>query len=426
MRKKILLKAPLLTRSGYGEQSRFAMRALRTREDIFDIYIQPLQWGMTSWSSEDNEERRWIDRTIEKTIAYLRENRPFDASLQVTIPNEWEQMAPINIGYTAGIETTKVAHEWIQKGNLMNRIVVVSTHAGNTYKNTEYNGQNQEGLQVHLQLQTPIDVVNYPVKKYGDCEQLELELKHDFNFLVIAQAGPRKNLPNTVQWFVQEFKDDDVGMIIKTNIAKNCLMDRERVYHDIKRMVNDMGIEHKCKVYLLHGDLEDAEIHSLYTHPKIKALVSLAHGEGFGLPIFEAAYSGMPTIVPGWSGQLDFLVDHEKGKSMFYNIEYDLHPVQPEVVWDGVLIKESMWAYPREHSAKQQMRRCYAELTGEASEQTKQKFIDHASVLHSTMSPEQQNKKMVQSVCGALNIDPDDESWATSNISSTPELLQFE
>ena len=62
MRKKILLKGPLLTRSGYGEQTRFALRALRSREDLFDIYIQPLIWGATSWISVDDEERRWIDQ----------------------------------------------------------------------------------------------------------------------------------------------------------------------------------------------------------------------------------------------------------------------------------------------------------------------------------------------------------------------------
>ena len=33
----------------------------------------------------------------------------FDISVQVTIPNEWKNIAPLNIGYTAGIETTKVA-----------------------------------------------------------------------------------------------------------------------------------------------------------------------------------------------------------------------------------------------------------------------------------------------------------------------------
>ena len=71
MRKKIILRGPLLTRSGYGEQARFALRSLRSRPDLFDIYIQPLQWGQTSWLSDLDEERQWIDQSIEKTINYV-------------------------------------------------------------------------------------------------------------------------------------------------------------------------------------------------------------------------------------------------------------------------------------------------------------------------------------------------------------------
>ena len=63
-------------------------------------------------------------------------------------------------------------------------------------------------------------------------------------------------------------------------------------------------------------------------------------------------------MATGWSGQLDFLVD-EDGQSQFYNVAFDLQPVQKEVVWKGVLIENSMWAYPRETSAKEQMRLCY-------------------------------------------------------------------
>ena len=92
MKKKILLKGPLLTRSGYGEQARFALRSLRSKPDIFEIFIQPIQWGMTSWLIEDTEERRWIDNVIEKTIGYIQQGGQFDISLQVTIPNEWENL----------------------------------------------------------------------------------------------------------------------------------------------------------------------------------------------------------------------------------------------------------------------------------------------------------------------------------------------
>ena len=111
MKKSVILKGPLLTRSGYGEQARFALRSLRSREDLYDIFIQPLKWGETSWLCDTNEERAWIDQQIEKTISYVQQGGQFDLSVQVTIPNEFEPMAATNIGYTAGIETTRVAPE---------------------------------------------------------------------------------------------------------------------------------------------------------------------------------------------------------------------------------------------------------------------------------------------------------------------------
>ena len=151
VRKKVLLKGPLLTRSGYGEQARFALRSLRSREDLFEIFIQPLQWGQTSWTSDMDNERLWIDQTIEKTIGYIQQGGQFDISLQVTIPNEFQQLASVNVGYTAGIETTKIAHQWIQKANEMDKIIVVSDHSKQVFESTEYQAKNtQTGEQVVL------------------------------------------------------------------------------------------------------------------------------------------------------------------------------------------------------------------------------------------------------------------------------------
>ena len=114
-RKKILVKGPVLTRSGYGEQARFALRALRSRPDLFDIFIQPIIWGQTSWLHEYDEERLWMDRKIEDTVHHINDGQAFDLSLQVTIPYEWEILAMENVGVTAGIETTKVPHSWLRK-----------------------------------------------------------------------------------------------------------------------------------------------------------------------------------------------------------------------------------------------------------------------------------------------------------------------
>ena len=56
MRKKVLLVGPILTQSGYGEHARMIYRALKTREDLFDLFINPVNWGATSWANEDTDE----------------------------------------------------------------------------------------------------------------------------------------------------------------------------------------------------------------------------------------------------------------------------------------------------------------------------------------------------------------------------------
>lgn len=88
MRKKIFVRAPCLSQSGYGEQSRFALRALRSREDLFEVYVQPIPWGQTGWIWQDNEFRQWMDkRIIETQILLQNKNLQPDISLQITIPN---------------------------------------------------------------------------------------------------------------------------------------------------------------------------------------------------------------------------------------------------------------------------------------------------------------------------------------------------
>lgn len=397
MKKKVFLKGPLLTRSGYGEQARFALRALRSRADLFDIYIQPLTWGQTSWLNEMSEERTWIDKIIEKTIGYMQQGGQFDMSIQTTIPNEWERIAPINIGYTAGIETTKVAHQWIQKGNEMDKIVVVSQHSKNIFNETTYQAVNQQTNQeVTLKLDTAIDVVNYPVKIFPDLEELELELDYDFNFLMVAQYGPRKNLVNAVNWFIEEFHDDEVGLVFKSNIAKNCHMDRQKLLGDLTSHIKRNYPDKKCKIYLLHGDMTDEEMHALYSHNKIKAFMLFSHGEGYGLPLFEAAYTGLPVVTPGWSGHLDFLVD--KGKKYFYDVDYDLNPIPEEAEWEGVIVKGSQWCYAREKSAKHMLRQCYKDFTGPSAEELRAGTMGYAEHLKEKFNEQKLYAQFVKAI----------------------------
>jgi hypothetical protein len=330
MRKKILVRGPVLSRSGYGEQARFALRSLRKHEDRFDIYLINTNWGATGWTAQDDEERQYVDFLIQKTFHYTQNKGQFDISLQVTIPNEWERLAPVNVGYTAGIETTKIAPQWVQKSMLMDKIIVTSSHSKETLIKTEYEAYDKSTNQPmgKVSVKTPTEVVGYPVK-LTDKKNIDLSLETEFNFLMVSQWGPRKNTAASIQWFVEKFKDNpNVGLVVK-GFAKN----------------NSTGMI------------------GLYSHPKVKALVSISHGEGYGLPLFEAAYTGLPVVTTNWSGHCDFLNMPEKRrkkgskkkteqymKPMFGSVEYTLGPIQKEAVWDGVLQADSMWCYADKNS----------------------------------------------------------------------------
>lgn len=397
MRKKIIVKGPVLSQSGYGEQSRFALRALRAHEDKFDIFILPIEWGNTGWIYEDTEEKRWFDFIINKTNHALRNKVPFDVSLQITIPNEWEKMAPINVGYTAGIESDKIDPVWVEKSAIMDKIIVVSNHAKYGFDNTAWKGSDNNGNSVTLKNQVPVETVNYCSRKY-DTQEIDIDLDYDFNFLCVAQWGPRKNMINTLKWFVEECVDREVGLVLKSNIRKNNVMDRIETEKRIKAVLQEFP-DRKCKVYLLHGDMKKEELSALYEHPKIKSLVTLTHGEGFGLPIFEAACHGLPIIAPDWGGQCDFLYvpvkngKKTKNKALFSKVAYKIAPIQEFAHWKGVLHPASNWCYPEHGSFKMRLR---------DMQKNHAKHLKNAAKLQKHIikefSPDKQYKKFADSI----------------------------
>jgi glycosyltransferase involved in cell wall biosynthesis len=240
--------------------------------------------------------------------------------------------------------------------------------------------------------------------------------------LAVAQWGPRKNLENTIRWWVEEFKDEEVGLIVKTSLMKNSIVDRKHTTDRLNALLSEYK-DRKCKVHLLHGYMTPEEMTTLYQHEKVKGFISLAHGEGFGLPIFEAAYNGVPVIAPDWSGQKDYLYAERKVRKnkknikkvlpCFATVNYELKPIQPEVVWDGVLIAESSWCYPKEDSYKKALRKVY-------DHNSRHQKI--ANTLQTHIQDVFAEDKMYESFCNAIYA-PSDEEQAWMEELSKIEIL---
>ena len=172
------------------------------------------------------------------------------------------------------------------------------------------------------------------------------EVETSFNFLLFGQLtgnnpyNDRKNLLFTIKWLCESFsKDEEVGIIIKTNSGRNTKIDRNIVLKNLQTLLKEVRKTQFPKFYLLHGDMSDEDVASLYRHPKIKALVSLTRGEGYGLPILEAAASALPVVATNWSGHLEFM-KHTK----FIGVDYELKEIHPSRVDDKIFMKNSKWA----------------------------------------------------------------------------------
>ena len=101
--------------------------------------------------------------------------------VQVSIPNEWERIAPYNVGVTAGIETTKVAPIWLEKSNEMDKVITISEHAKSVFDKTIYQGVNRNTQQpMTLKCEVPVEVIHYPVKN-----EKPGEMDIDLNIILI-------------------------------------------------------------------------------------------------------------------------------------------------------------------------------------------------------------------------------------------------
>jgi len=341
----VAVSCPIDTYSGYGARSRDFVKGL-IELDKYEVRILSQRWGNTrSGYLEDHNEDKLASLIIDKL-----ESKP-DIWIQCTVPNEFQPVGNFNIGLTAGIETTICDPSWIQGCNRMDLILCSSQHSKKVFLDSKYDQKDNNTGQLigKLEIQKPVEVLF----EGGDLDKYKQEkstfdlssIKESFCFLFVghwlqgALGEDRKNVGYMIKSFLETYKNkkDTPALILKTSKGNSSILDRTALLKridDIRKTVNGK----LPNIYLVHGDLSDKDINSLYNNDKVKAMISLTKGEGFGRPLLEFSFVNKPIMCSAWSGQADFL---DPNFSLL--IGGDLKPIHQSAVVKNVLIPESTW-----------------------------------------------------------------------------------
>lgn len=358
MKQLCVISAPPSTYSGYGARSRDFIKAVyELKKDEWEIIIIPQRWGNTNWGFLEDNEAEW--GWMRKLFVTQNITRQPDVWIQITVPNEFQPVGKVNIGVTAGIETTVCDHSWIEGCNRMNVVFASSKHAKDVFVNSTFDQKDQQGNVIrNIKLEKPVEVLfeGADLNKYFHIPENELpktklvhsldQIKDSFNYLFVGHwlqgdmGQDRKDVGMLIKTFLETFKGkkSKPGLILKTSTVTACIMDRDEILKRIDAIRNIVGGDDLPNIYLLHGDLEDADMNALYNHPKVKAMVSFTKGEGYGRPLAEFCLSKKPVIVSGWSAPLDFM-----SPEFSVLLPGQLTQVHPSAVVPNMILAESGW-----------------------------------------------------------------------------------
>ena len=315
------ISCPIDTYSGYGARSRDVVKAI-IEMNKYDVKILAQRWGSTAWGFiDDHEEWNFLNEHLWQPQPNQQYPTP-DVWVQITIPNEFNRQGHYNIGITAGIESTVAPVDWVQGCNRMDMVLGSSKHSINVLKNSTFEKKDERTQQIVEKIQFNPNVKNEVLfegfnediyKKTNEVLDLP-EIRESFCFLFVGHwiqgdfGHDRKNVGLLVKSFLETFKNkpNPPALIMKTSEGNTSYMDRYKILKKIKDLKK--SVKGKLpKIYLIHGDLLDEEMNQLYNHPKVKCMVNISKGEGFGRPLLEFTQSKKPIIASSWSGHIDFL-----------------------------------------------------------------------------------------------------------------------
>ena len=157
-----------------------------------------------------------------------------------------------------------------------------------------------------------------------------------FRFLSIGKFEERKGYRELLEAFKLAFDNSpEVELVIKADY----FLDPENKKQQCINLINEVGL---TNVKLIWGELSTIQLFELYNFADI--YVTTTRAEGWGLPLIEAAATGLPIIAPFYSGHTEFLKHIE---SSVLKLDYQLQRIEDldfKKYWPSVDDNYGNWA----------------------------------------------------------------------------------
>ena len=298
---RFVISCPFDTYSGYGARARDIVKAI-IELDKYKVELLSQRWGETSWGfCNQNPEWKFLLNHLARPD--WQKQKP-DIWMQITIPNEFQPVGKFSIGLTAGIEATACKAEWVEGMNRMDLNLVSSEFTKVNFENMLYEKKNPQTQQVmgQVKLTKPIKTVFeginldvYKSIKQSEIKNINLkQVPEQFCYLFVGHwmngelGHDRKNVGMLVKLFYEAFKNKrgpKPALILKASTGVSSYISRDQILNKIKQIRDSINASDLPNIYLLTGEFSDQDMNELYNHPKVKAMLTLTKGEGFGRPL---------------------------------------------------------------------------------------------------------------------------------------------
>jgi glycosyltransferase involved in cell wall biosynthesis len=301
-------------------------------------------WGSSGYANHTRNLAKAIDKIIpvkletqiypgyemqidDQELEMIKRNGEYNIVLMITLPIYWNKFIEKdkkNLGFLVW-EGDKIPLCWLKEclNPFIHRILVPSKHTKDAIIRTaEENGIN---------IENKIWIIHHGV----DIDRFKPKENKDKIFRFLCNKGYRNKedrggIQYAIQAFIEEFKEENVEMIIKLNPAYP--PGNLPIHPKIKIITEDYNLDELIKLY------QNCDV-----------FVSTTRAEAFNIPCIEAMACGKPVITTNFGGQTDFCNTNNG-----WIVDGELKLVEHEVMYE-----ETKWLTPDIKLIRESMREAY-------------------------------------------------------------------